>query len=394
MLSLSSCVPAQPTVSATPSASGTPVITSTPTPIPEEIVQATIAKDTEWSVCAGVSQSEPAANREAVESLEIRNSQDDSAQVLVRIPLPAGITDDSVLSVSLRLKKMAGEASALQAYPVMIPWDRLGVSWDELEGNIGDPTPVGEAQEDDWYSIDITRVAKSWFGGEIGQYGLLLQETIPDSQVTLYSTYSYDAPENCPEIVINYKVPELSEPISAFDYESQEQGNCLSFALRDKNPIMAEELQVDMAVVERLYKEQGIDGASAYVEDLALQYIDLHKEKLDISQIRRLDTFDAPIDGAKEFRIATRIGIVENFDGSLAFDYHWQVQLEDGSWAEKFGPSASRIIPGSNAALDPSAYPWDQNEMWGFEAWTAFYTSEVSYFAVTKDTQEFTAHGE
>lgn len=347
-------------------------------------------KDSDWTVCAGISKSHPDQNIESIESLELKYNADETAAVLIRMPLPAGITGDELMSAELRLRRKNGDEPSLQVSAVTKVWDRLEVTWNELEGNItaDDSSPGSEKEENEWYSIDVTAIVRQWLNGDSGQYGFVIEETQADTQISFFS--SYDSMENCPELTLTCRSAGTQE--HQYAYEAQEEGNCLSFALRDKSPILEKDLQLSSEQLQDIYKRNGLDAASDYVEELALSYIHDHAEALQISEIRKLSAFDDEIDPAAEYRIATRIGIKENHDGTISFDYHWQAQLPDGSWAEKFGLSKSRIVPGSNRTLDPCLFPWDQNEMWGFNKWMAFYDSKAAYYAVAKKTAEFTTH--
>lgn len=349
-----------------------------------------IIKDNDFTVCAGVSQSDPEKNIESIDDLVLKNTSQESQAVLIRMPLPAGITAEDLVSASLRLKKKSGDTPTLQATGITKGWDRLEVNWNELKDAFSatNAEKITEKEDKDWYRIDVTEIAKGWLKGDTGNYGLLLEEMQPDKETTFFS--SYENLENCPELVLTYRKTE--QLAGKFDYQKQESGNCLSFALRDKSPILATDLQLDEDQLQKLYQEKGVDAAADYVEELALAYIQEHKEELQIREIRKLSSFDEEINPEKEYRIVTKIGAEENFDGSLNFDYHWQVQLSDGSWAEKFGFTDSRMVPGSNAKLDPALYPWDQNEFWGSQKWDAFYNSKSAYYAVEKETVEFTTH--
>lgn len=361
--------------------------------IPAAGTETVVAKDNDWSVSSGVSKTDSDQNIEGVAALSVINTEDYSAQALIRIPLPSGITASQISKSVLRLKSMedADVQAQLVASVVEIPWDRLSVTWDALDGHVSSPSGVGY-MEDGWYCIDITSAVKGWVSGETGQYGLLIEDTQLGNENRFYSTYSSEIPENSPEIVITYTNTQNPAVVSAYSYEQADDGNCFSFALKDKNAIMGTDLLVDMDTVKTLYFGKNLDAVADYIKELSLAYIDRHADSLKISQIREITAFDSAIDADQEYRIALRVGLTERIDDSIAFDFHWQVQLEDGSWAEKLGPQPSRIVPGSNAGLAPDLYPWDQNEMWGFQDWTAFYTSKTFYFAVTKDSSAFTTH--
>lgn len=349
-------------------------------------------KDSEWTVCAGISKNDPEVNIESVESLEFKNTSAENWAVLVRMPLPAGITSEEIVAGTLRVKQKSGDALTLKASAVTRAWDRLDVNWNELEGSLWEAAAsTSKKEEDGWYRMDVTEIIKKWLQGDIGQYGFLLEAIEEGTQASFFS--SYDNPKECPELLLTYRSPESKESKeNNFDYIAQEQGNCLSFALRDKTPIFSTDLKLDEEHLQSLYQEKGLNATADYIEAMALKYIDANREALQIKQIRKLSAFDESIDKEKEYRISTRIGAAENPDGSISFDYHWQAQLPDGSWAEKFGASASRIVPGSNRNLDPGRFPWDQNEAWGSSKWTEFYNSKVSYFAVEKEPSAFTRH--
>lgn len=353
-----------------------------------ETYQTITVKDSDLTVCAGISKDNPNINIESVEDLVLKNSETESSHALIRVPLPAGVSYNDLSSATLRLKKKSGDEPSLKATAVTKPWDRLEVTWDEMKDSLDTASLNFSKEDNDWYSIDITEIAKNWLNGTIGQYGLMIEELQSNKETSFYS--SYEGPETCPELTFTYS--QSSENETKFGYEPQEEGNCLSFALRDNDPIDIENLELDFKDIQEIYSTQGLDALAKYVEDKALNYINEHSDDLKLVQIRKLSSFNEEIDPMKEYRIATRVGAQENLDGSIQFDYHWQVQLPNGSWAEKFGYVPSRIVPGSNRDLDPGLFPWDQNEIWGFKKWTAFYNSKASYYAVEKSTDDFTAH--
>jgi len=79
----------------------------------------------------------------------------------------------------------------------------------------------------------------------------------------------------------------------------------------------------------------------------------------------------------------------------LDFDYHFMLQLADGSWAEKLPGEFSRLVSGSHAGFDPGKHPWNKGFMWGKGTeYNGFYNSGVIYFAVQKSVDVFTDHKE
>ncbi len=154
----------------------------------------------------------------------------------MRIPLPYGITDEQLTSASLRLKKKSGDTPSLQAVAVTKHWDRTMVTWDELEGSyMNHVSKEMEAQDDDWYSIDVTEIIKNWLSGECGQYGVMLEETELGKETSFSS--SYEGGDNCPELILNYM--KSDEVITNYTYEEQENGTAypLLFGIRIRSSL-------------------------------------------------------------------------------------------------------------------------------------------------------------
>jgi hypothetical protein len=177
-------------------------------------------------------------------------------------------------------------------------------------------------------------------------------------------------------------------------------GNCMSYALRDINMILADDLGFDETEMVGIYTAaapgEGVDALAEYAADRVLRYVDAHKDGLVISQFRRIDGFDSDIDAAAEYRIALRVGasFVDgevDFSDDDSYDYHFWAQLNDGRWAQKFPAGPSEIVPCTAPGVPPDKYFWDSTYERTPKS-ADYYTSKVIYFAVTKDTDEFTRH--
>lgn len=346
------------------------------------------------SIASAISKVNLEENIEAVEALVVT----DEETALVRVPLEAGITAKEVDSAYLRLKITEGENPKIQARQILNVWDRLQVSSSNITLS-EDPTEVGSIDEEnkDWYVIDVTSYVKSWLAGDVSNYGIALEETEGNTS-KFYSPFGEDTTSK-PELVISY-AKALEGKSSPYTYMEQEDGNCLSFALRDTNSILDVDLNLSSAKLQTAFNEGGMDNTLDYVKNAILEYVDTNAESLKVKSFRELSSFSDEINPETEYRIAFRIalyteeGLEELTDAvKNPFDFHLQVQLEDGSWAEKFGPTTSRIVPGSNRDLDPSLFNWDASSFWGAERWTEYYNSNVVFFAVEKsDLTEFTQH--
>lgn len=356
-----------------------------------QAMETVLIKEGAYGVAAGISPDSPDENFERVESLVMTNAKDEQTlQTLLRMPLPHGITPEQLQTATLRLKPMDGEPGALSASAVQASWDRLDVTWNALQGHVQDAQPTRNTSDaDGWQVLDVTDIVRGWLSGVTSNSGFLLEETEAGHGARYNGPYDETGDEQ-PELIITFTPDSAQE--GSYAYEAQSQGNCLSFALRDTDAILATDLGLDMDTMSEIYADAGEDGLLAYVNERMLAYVDTHAAALKIDAIRALPAFDAEIDPETEYRIALRIGVEEGAEGIVAFDFHLQVQLPDGSWAEKFGASDSWIVPGSNRALAPGAFTWHQNEFWGLSRWNDFYDSDTLYFAVSKQTTGFTAH--
>ena len=168
-------------------------------------------------------------------------------------------------------------------------------------------------------------------------------------------------------------------------------GNCLSYALRDSVPVHLDDLGGSYGDINRVFLESGKDGVVEYIGGLFENYVEEHKAGFCVSNLRRIDDFDSPIDPSEAYRIALRVGCYPE-EGQLLsfdadnFDYHFQAQIDDGRWSQKFEGDYSEIIPDAGAGESPGKYEWDMSK-YGYT-----YNSKIIYYAVTKDTDEITTH--
>ena len=320
---------------------------------------------------------------------------------LVRFDLPAGVTPQDLVSARLLLKMKEGDVPKVRAGTVAVPWGFALADWNSVEPDTAfrDDSPIREPDEGDWYGMDVTDIVREWFAGERPNYGFALAGT-EEGKVTRFWSAFGDDEANYPQLSVRYHENAPAEKYGKYGYTEQpeEAGNCLSYALRDTDAIYEDAL-FDAADADELEKAfaSDIDGALAYFQDALFNYIEAHKEALGIEAWRPLSDFRDPIDPEKEYMIALKIGSrPEDAEGTMStfdgVDYHFRVRLDDGRWAEKVPHVASRVTPGSNAAFDTGKYPWDSVFQWGYPKWTDYYDSPALYFAITKSTDEFTAH--
>jgi hypothetical protein len=288
-------------------------------------------------------------------------------------------------------------------------WDGFFSSLAEIKTLLDENSAVSvdvKSERDGWVSIPLTDYVKTWLSGGLYNNGFAI------SGETDGETYSFasivgeesDAP-GLPYIAVSGEVGDRALIYGKYGDASMSMpegmdDNCMSYALRDTTAILADDLGLDKNEMVRIYTEaaagKGVDALADYTAKFVTDYVEAHKDGLQISRFRRLDNYDSETDPQTEYRIALRVGVnlidnIVDFSNNQAFDYHFWAQLNDGRWVQKFPSGSSMIIPCTGPGIPPGKYPWDS----GYERTAKsadYYTSKTICFAVTKDTDEFTHH--
>jgi hypothetical protein len=360
-------------------------------------------KSKDNTTTAWISQTSPLTNilsRDSIDTLTVSRSKSGRRDIaLVRLPLPANVTASEVKSAYLYLKKSSGSTPSVKADIIKSPWIYNDVNWKNFKNNTaGKTSPSSQYVGNGWYRINVTTAVKKWFAGSYANAGLAIAETKKGKSTAFYSGYG-DDPKKYPKLKITYAKQTPETQYGKFGFTKVKNTNCLSFALRDRNPIFYDALFPDTKAFQAAYDEGGTAGGLQYTKEAVIAYVDAHRAELKISNLRVLKSWKSPIDPAKEYRVAMRVGFHDrNIEAGVQvdedFDYHFMAQLSDGAWAQAIGNDPSALVPGSNRDLNPCKYPWDGSSIWGFEKWAGYYDSAAVYFAVTKDAKGFTSHQE
>jgi hypothetical protein len=336
-----------------------------------------------------------------------KNAGGKASFALIRLPLKATWYAQEITGARLFLKIAEGSAPAklqLGAAPQL--WDTANTTRVDIQAMMKTQplTELEVKQEPDgWVSLAVTDLVKSWLSGETPNYGLAM---FGDERVCSFVSDGGSDVDAFPYLLVSGAVGERADNYGKFSYTEtplpgaayDEGGNCMSYALRDTNMILIDALNADFDMMNKIYEASGEDAVAEYFAGLVMDYVKANKAGLQISNFRRIGGFNAVIDPKSEYRIALRVGC-KVFDNQVhleeddMFDYHFWAQLSDGRWAQKFPQDPSEIIPCSAPGLSPGKYPWDCALMW-YGKTQGYYTSEVIYFAVTKDTNAFTLHRE
>ncbi len=320
---------------------------------------------------------------------------------LFRPSLPSGVTSGQLQSAFFLLRKTGGEAGELQAAQITERWG-YNVGWNSFEETVStENVSTDITEKDGWLHINITDFVRGWLAGDLDNYGFVLREMTDNSESVYVSSQTEDE-ENAPRVVVTYTKESGGEPYGKYDFSAAENGNCLSYALRDTDNINFWDLYETKDEVQALYEKGGKEGLDALLELTAqgvISYVEKSKTALAVKSFRRLESYNTPIDAAKEYRIAMRVGFgdllsegeMEEEGVPVDCDYHLWVQTSDGSWAQKFVIAPAQPVPGTHRETDPGKYPWQMGMDWGTLN-SAFYNSGVAYFAVEKSPDEFTMH--
>ena len=344
-----------------------------------------------------VNFAEPEFTGEAYETVNVGGGN----YLLHRFPLPAGVPAKNVLTAKFFIKPAGGEKAALRLAAMQRPWVSYSMdewwrqyfsepsTWDDIKDFIGNEILFEQDERDGWVSADVTGLVKAWLSGSAENNGVAF---FADEAAEFYSIES----EFCPRIEIVYAFEAQTQNSGKFGFAPQPpgRGNCMSYALRDVMMIGYFDL-IDEPSLEAAYEAGGLNGALQYVKGQAADYVEKNKEALSIAGFREIESFDAPINIENEYRIAMRIGIGPEriIEGMLDFDYHFMMQLSDGTWAEKLPGEHSRVVSGSQVGVDPAAFPWNKGFVWGRGInYNGFYNSGAIYFAVEKSVNGFTEH--
>lgn len=342
---------------------------------------------------------------EAPDAFEVGKADGTETTAFLRIPLGTDFFSGEVQEAKLFLKPVSAEIpTALKVGTVGQSWTAAYTDTTNEPGLLPDAAAITEVpvtpEADGWISLDVTKQVQAWLSGEVRNNGFVFSgvagQPIVDFATTEPDTPYFEVAGTVGDRPTDQGLFGFTQQPEGDIWAADDSGNCLSFALRDNNSILFDDLGMNYDEINRIFTESGEDGVAEYVAQHVEGYVDAHKDALQISGFRRLDSYDSPIDPATEYRIALRVGASQ--PGGLGmseqggFDYHLWAQLADGRWAQKFPQDYSEIIPGTSAERSPDQNYWDSGRQFGSPKTQDFYQSKIIYFAVTKATPDFTAH--
>ena len=197
----------------------------------------------------------------------------------------------------------------------------------------------------------INRMDKS--GGESTSADKSKQLFIALSVVCNTLTYLSHHDKPCSDIGAAAKYREMKGSTSTNDPHIT---NCYAYSMGIEgwiNPGSTTEYNVDFSSVYSI-------GVGVILDSINYGYT-----------IRVLSSYDSQLYN-NEYRIALRSGLEPDvYSGS--YDYHFMVQTDEGTWAEKHGPGGNSILHSNGE--NPENIPWT---LYG----RPYYNSEILYFAI------------
>ena len=330
----------------------------------------------------------------------------------MRFGISTEFLENEVYDARLFLKVISESTPALLRLGLVTAfWSGFFTSYDEAVSLVDGSSVITadvKDETDGWISVPLTDYVRKWLGGGIQNNGIAISGEAVGETFAFASMIGINASDDdMAYIEVRGAVGDRLLTYGKFGYteivspdDSHPNGNCMSYALRDTNSILESDLGVDKKEMERIYAEagadKGLDALADYFTRLAAEYVEAHKDGLEISDFRKLDSFDSAIDPAAEYRIALRAGVnlfgdEVDFSDMHSWDFHYWAQLNDGRWAQKFPSASSVIVPCTGPGIPPDLYPWDSANQRTVKT-ADYYKSKVVYFAVTKNTDTFTRH--
>lgn len=299
----------------------------------------------------------------------------------IKFNLPDNIAAGAVTSVKLRVKRYGGSTPSIKAYRVTSGWTSSTLTWANKPGYTGTNASSKAVNDSgEWYSMEVKPIVLGWMQGSYSKCGFLLMSDMESYPSTSTAFYSSDAPSpNKPELRIYHESvlyygnrPYLSVPYGTTH-------NCMGYALNIKQYINSS----DMGFNGTHMDQQNIDGMLSYIKLMSEIWMN---ENLGSNNYKRIANYYSPIE-LDQYRVVLRVWFddtlitnglldytgdpfLEEPENNERWGYHWWYQTKDGTWAEKDGIRASRLIPG---VADPGSVNWYES---------TFIYSDCVYYAV------------
>ncbi len=235
------------------------------------------------------------------------------------------------------------------------------------------PQSVSYSKTDSLRTCAVTYTCTHYDGS-----GVILEVNVPVCR-------DYNATSDCITNWPNYSIPHTitNKSYNKIDYCTN-QINCAGYAWGYND--FVDRIKLVISFYE-LNSCSNISELLTLVKNKSNAFMSAHG--INATEIAN---YNSTIDPSSQYRIVLRVGYIDsNNNGQIdlglnpwndVFDYHWWMQLGDGSWADKRGYLPSRIVPNTNNDFNPINTPWT---MWDYGELVQnnFYYSSPVYYKVS-----------
>lgn len=195
----------------------------------------------------------------------------------------------------------------------------------------------------------------------------------------------FHATSDCITNSPNYSIPKTYTNKTYNHISSDDFGqNCAGYAWNHRVFVNSAALGITNAEVNNC---SSLNALRTLVKNKSESYMSSHGINATV-----INSYDSTINPATQYRVVMRVGYYDTngngrWDlsvnpGGDDWDYHWWMQLGDGSWADKRGYLPSRIVPNSNIYSNPDNILWT-TWFYGEVNHNDFYNSTPVYYKIT-----------
>lgn len=138
----------------------------------------------------------------------LRTGKDEDYYVrrsFIKFDIPTSISDGTVSSAYLSIKKYSGEIPDVTVNRVKGTWSSDSLTWNSMPSFTTTDSVSLYEYSDDWYRAYVTKIVKGWVYGNYSNYGFVLKDKTETNTAQWTTFYSSDAASpNKPELHITY----------------------------------------------------------------------------------------------------------------------------------------------------------------------------------------------
>ena len=312
---------------------------------------------------------------------EIISSESFSKDLISQVDFNDNKSTDKTLSSIQPKKDPTGNIAILINSTISIDsyWSYTNVaSYSNLIINDSYPRYVSHGIASRTYRSSNRQVTVVFNCNYYNENGVLVNS---NSSVSLTYTATGDCITNSPNYTINTdETNKTYNHISNFDSTK----NCAGYAWQYNAFVGMSELGITYS---NLANCSNLNQLRTLVKNKSESYMLSHS-----ITATEISSYNSSINPTTQYRVVMRVGYYDDNGNGVwdlgvgpdkdSWDYHWWMQLGDGSWADKRGGFPSRIIHNTNLYADPDTILWSTWDF-GEPLHNEFYSSTPVYYKIT-----------